>query len=166
LTLDGPVVYCRNLGIFNPALTLRYPDRRCYFARHDTLIELKGLKYEGSPLHQTLLQLCRLLEDPELVRRYKTIIIPFADLPLPVDTAGFGDRITDFRTVSREIFQQRKTLRDYTPALALWIFNDEREHLQIFSMMDDPEHFIAGGLKFTLKGVAATNLGAVYDIRE
>lgn len=166
LTLDGPVVYGKDLGILNPVLTLAFPGRRYYYAKADTLIELKELKYEGSLLHQTMVHLCEILKDPKFVSNYKTIIVPFAALPLPVDTSGFGGKITDFRTVSREIFQQRKTLKDYAPALALWIFNDEREHLQIFSMMDEPEHFIAAGLKFTLKGVSSTNLGAVYDIRE
>ena len=165
LTLDGPVVYCRDLGFMNPVLTLAYPDRRYYYARADTLIELKDLKYENSLIHQTLIQLSAILTDSALVAGYKTILVPFADLPLPVDTTGFSAKITDYRTVSREIFQQRRTIADYTPALALWLFNDQREHLKLFSLMDEPEHFIAGGLKFTLRGVARNNLGAVYDIR-
>ncbi len=166
LNLDGPVVYCKDWGIFNPALTLAYPDRRYYYANEDTLIELTGLKYENSLLQQTIVALCAPLKDSALVAKYRTIIIPFRDLPLPVDTSYFADKITDYRTVSREIFQQRSTLNNYTPALALWLFNDKREHLGIFSLMDEPEHFIASGLKFTLKMVTENNHGAIYDIRE
>jgi len=166
LTLDGPVVYARDLGFMNPALTLAYPDRRYYYVNADTLIELKDLNYENSALAQTITQLSSILNDRSRIENYRTILVPFVDLPLPVDTTGFGSKITDYRTVSQALFQKRKTLADYTPALALWLFNDQREHLQIFSMMDEPEHFIAGGLRFTLIAVAANNLGAVYDIRK
>ncbi len=163
LDLQGDVVYAKDYGYLNAALTLAYPDRRYYFASADTLRELKQLKYENSLLKQTLDQLAAALPDTSRLKKYKTIIIPFQNIP-PINDPALAEKFTDYRTVSQEIFQERKTLEDYTPALALWLFNDQREHLKIFSLMDEPEHFIASGFKFTLRYVTRNNLGAIYEI--
>ncbi len=163
LDLQGDVVYAKDYGYLNAALTLAYPDRRYYFANADTLRELKDITYEKSLLKQTLEQLTLALPDTSILKNYKTIIIPFADIP-PLDNPTIAEKFTDYRTISREIFQQRKTLYDYTPVLALWLFGDSREHLKLFSMMDEPEHFLAGGFKFTLRYVTPNNLGAIYEI--
>lgn len=66
--------------------------------------------------------------------------------------------------MSREIFTGRRELEDYLPCLACWMVGDDREHLRIFSFMDDLQNFIAGDFKFTLLAVTRDGTGAVYDI--
>lgn len=165
LSLDGPVVYARDLQLLNPALTLVYPDRRCFYASYDTLIELKGLNYQNSPLKQTLDQLCQPFADTALAVSYKTIIVPCQDLPLWLDTTFFANKIIDYRAISREIRMGRCSLEDYCPALALWLVNDNREHLDIFPKMDTKKHFVSKGLTFTPILFTENGLGVVYDIR-
>lgn len=165
LDLQGPIVYARDYGYLNAALTLAYPDRRYFFARCDTLRLLTDIEYENSRLKQTLDDLAKTLADTALVNTYKTILWPFADIPPLPATALLKPQILDYRTASRQIFTRQKSIDDFTPILALWLFDDPREHLSLFSSMDDAEHTIAGGLKFTLLRVTANNLGAVYDIR-
>ncbi len=166
LDLQGDIVYAKDYGYLNAALTLAYPNRRYYFAKADTLRELKDIAYENSRLKKTLDELARVLTDTALVARYKTILWPFADIPPLPDTSHLKGKLFDYRQVSREIFMHRHTLHDYTPALAIWLFDDPREHISLFSMMDDPEHFLAAGFKFTLRKVSGDNLGAIYEIRE
>ncbi len=165
LDLQGPVVYAKDYGYLNAALTLAYPNRQYYFARCDTLRLLTDIKYENSRLKQTLDDLAATLADTAFVNTYKTILWPFADIPPLPDTIHLRPQILDYRTISRQIFTRQKSIDDYTPILALWLFDDPREHLSLFSSMDDAEHTIAGGLRFTLLRVTRNNLGAVYDIR-
>lgn len=166
LSLDGPVVYARDLGLFNPALTLIYPDRRCYYANYDTLIELKDLDYHHSLLKQTIDQLLLSLKDSALIANYRAILVPFSDLPLTIDTARFPVWIFDYRTVAREILMGRRRLNDYTPALALWVFNERWQAPAIFSGMNTRRQFITRGLMFTPLRFTENELGVVYDIRE
>ncbi|NPV14200.1 hypothetical protein HPY86_04635 [candidate division WOR-3 bacterium] len=165
LDLQGPLVYAKDYGYLNAALTLAYPDRQYYFARADTLRLLPDIKYENSRLKQTLDDLAATLADTGFVNTYKTVLWPFADIPPLPSTTHLRPQILDYRTVSRQIFSRQKSIDDYTPILALWLFDDPREHLSLFSSMDDAEHTIAGSLRFTLLRVTKNNLGAVYDIR-
>ncbi|MGQ9678310.1 MAG: glycosyltransferase family 39 protein [bacterium] len=165
LDLQGPVVYAKDYGYLNAALTLAYPNRQYYFAKGDTILPLTDIQFENSLLKQTLDDFSTTLTDTTICHRYKTVLWPFADIqPLP-ETSQLNIEVIDYRTISREIFSQRHTIDDYTPILAFWLFDDPREHLALFSTMDEAEHTIAAGLKFTLRRFTRNNLGAVYDIR-
>ncbi len=98
-----------------------------------------------------------------LTHSYNTIIWPFKDIPIQ-EFDSSGPRIIDFRDISAEIFTNRHTPDDYLPAIACWILNDEREHLRLFSFMNDLQNVIAGDYKFTLLSVTSEGTGAVYDI--
>ena len=50
LALDGPVVYARDLGPLNPALTLAYPGRDCFIARKDELVRADGKIGKRNPM--------------------------------------------------------------------------------------------------------------------
>lgn len=165
LDLQGPIVYAKDYGFLNAALTLVYPNRQYYLAKGDTLFPLNDVQFENSLLKQTLDDFSTTLTDTALLSRYKTVLWLFADIPPLPDTSQVNIQFLDYRTISREIFSQRHTIDDYTPILACWLFEDPREHLALFSIMDDAEHTIAAGLKFTLLRVTRNNLGAIYDIR-
>ncbi len=165
LDLEGDVVYAKDYRLLNPALTVRYPDRACWYANKDTLIPLGDISYANSLLRATLDELAGGLTDT-LLARYKSVIWPFIDLPpATMDEATRSAKLTDFRIVSRELFTGRHALDDYLPALACWIIKDKREHLSIFAYMDDLESFIASDYKFTLLYVSREGTAAVYDVR-
>lgn len=161
LGLDGDVVYAKDYGIANAALTLAYPDRSYYYGNRDTLRPLDGISYQHSQLKRALDEMGAFLQDT-MVRRYRTVIWPFEDIP-PPDFGG-QPRIVDPREASREIFTGRKKLDDYLPAIACWLVGDEREHLAVFSLMNDLQNVIAGGYRFTLLLVTGEGTGAVYEI--
>jgi len=166
LTLDSDIVYAKDYGILNAALTTAYPSRAYYYAHRDTLRPLPNIAYPQSQLRQTLTELAEYLQDSVRIQDYRNIIWPFRDLPPEKWPSGVAaDKLTDFREVSRAIFTQKRTLADYTPALACWVINDTREHLRIFSFMDELESFVAGNNKFTLFKITRDGAGAVYEIR-
>ncbi len=176
LTLDGDVVYASDYGILNSALTIAYPSRQYYYANKDTLRPLQALAYPRSRLRRVLEEMDAFLAQgpvgPGGQAGYRTIIRPFNDIrPAGFDTAGPAPgwdewpRLTDFREVSREIFTSRHVLDDYLPTLACWMLNDKREHIGVFSFMDDLESFIVADYKFTLLMVTEEGTGTVYDIR-
>ncbi|MEO0078065.1 MAG: glycosyltransferase family 39 protein [candidate division WOR-3 bacterium] len=163
--LKGDVIYARDCGILNAALTTAYPGRRCYYVNGDTLRELEDIEYPGSLLKRALDEMSWVLSD-SIVAEYRTLFWPFRDLkPTGLDSALLEQRLVDFREVSRELFTGRHKLEDYTPALACWMIKDNREHLQIFSYMDDLENFVAGELKFTLLYITSDGTAAIYDCR-
>ncbi len=163
--LQGDVIYARDCGILNAALTVRYPGRNCYYVNGDTLKELDDIEYSGSMLKRALDEMSWVLSD-SILAQYRTLFWPFRDLaPTGLDPALVEERLVDFREVSRELFTGRHRFEDYTPALACWILKDNREHLQIFSYMDDLENFVAGELKFTLLYVTSDGTAAIYDCR-
>lgn len=162
LNLDGDVVYAKDYGILNAALTIAYPDRHYYYANKDTLRPLANIDYPHSQLKRALDEMTEFLSDT-LTHSYNTIIWPFKDIPIQ-EFDSSGPRIIDFRDISAEIFTNRHTPDDYLPAIACWILNDEREHLRLFSFMNDLQNVIAGDYKFTLLSVTSEGTGAVYDI--
>lgn len=161
LDLGGDIVYAKDYGLLNAALTLSYPDRQYYYANRDTLRALTDIAFPRSRLRQALGEMAGFLGDT-LSAGYRTVIWPFADIPLP--GVGPGPRVLDPREISRAIFTGRYKLDDYLPALACWLINDEREHLRVFSFMNDLQNVIAGGYKFTLLMVTSDGTAAVYDI--
>ncbi len=165
LDLSSSVVFAKDYGMLNSALTVRYPGRSCWYANKDTLTALGDISYEHSQLRQTLDEIAEGL-DTTLLGGYRTIIWPFIDLPpATLDSATVSAKVTDFRIVSRELFTGRRRFDDYLPALACWILRDKREHLGIFAYMDELQNFIAADYKFTLLYVASKGTAAVYDIR-
>lgn len=161
LNLDGDVVYAKDYGLCNPALTLSYPDREYYYGNWDTLRRLEGIEYGNSRLKRALDEMGEFLANNE-VSSYRTVIWPFNDIPLPQIEAG--PRVVDPREMSREIFSGRQEFDDYLPAIACWVVNDNREHLRVFSFMNDLQNVLAGGYKFTLLSVTSEGTGAVYEI--
>lgn len=165
LDLAGEVVYARDHGEMNPALTLSYPGRQYYYANGDTLRPLGDINYPGSRLARALGEMAEFLND-SLSLGYETVIWPFADIPTGLGwlDRGTGPRLMDFREVSRGIFAGRAEFDEYLPALACWLLRDRREHLKVFTLMNDLRNSIAGNYKFTLLFVTSDGTGAVYDI--
>jgi hypothetical protein len=164
LDLQGDVVYAKDFGMLNSALTIAYPGRQCYYGNEDTLRSLDGIEFPGSQLERALTEMAAYATD-SLSAGYKTVIWPFKDIAPPLPPSGdSGPVVTDFRDISREIFTGRKTVEDYLPALCCWIIGDEREHLRIFSFMNDLQNLIAGDYKFTLLSVTSEGTGAVFDL--
>lgn len=165
LDLQGNVVYAHNYGMLNSALTIAYPNRNYYYANQDTLRPLPDIAWPGSRLQRALWEMAYAVPDTAL-DRYKTFFWPFRDIQPPrLDSALLATRLVDYREASREIFSGRRTLDDYMPALACWVLNDDREHLAIFSYMDDIESFVASDFKFTLLYVTSDGTAAIYDVR-
>ncbi|MBM3314606.1 hypothetical protein FJY71_02010 [candidate division WOR-3 bacterium] len=167
LDLDGDVVYAKDYGpLINAALTLRYPDRRYFYASGDTVRPIDHIRFPESQLAATFGRLTFFLADSITLHTYRSIIWPFADRPPPIrDSAGRLPPVVDYRQISREIFAGRKTLDDYLPAVAVWLLGDAREHLKIFSDMNRPQNFITDRFKFTLLRITPEGEAAVYDIR-
>jgi len=163
LDLQGDVVYAKDFGILNSALTIAYPDRQYFYGNEDTLRPLSGIAFPGSQLERALSEMARYVRD-STTTHYKTVIWPFRDIPPPMPAGDSGPVLTDFREISREIFTGRKTVEDYLPALCCWVIGDEREHLRIFSFMNDLQNLIAGDYKFTLLAVTSEGTGAVFDL--
>ncbi len=161
LNLDGDVVYARDYGVLNSALTLSYPDRDYYYGNRDTLRRLQAIEYERSRLKRALDEMAAFVADT-LAQNYRTLIWPFNDIPAP--DVGPGPRAVDPRQLSREIFTGQRRFDDCLPALACWIVNDPREHLRVFAFMNELQNVLAGGYKFTLLMVTSDGTGAVYDI--
>ncbi len=165
ITLDGEIVYARNLGILNSALTIAYPDREYWYANQDTLRPLPGIAWPGSRLQRALWEMSAAIPD-SMLAGYRTLLWPFRDIAPPGhDSALLNTRLADYREVSREIFSGRHYITDYLPALACWILRDDREHLTIFSYMDDVESFVASDIRFTLLYVTSDGSAAIYDVR-
>jgi len=163
LGLDGPVVYARDYGILNSALTLAYPGRQCFFASRDTLRLLPDIQFSNSRLRRTLDDLARFARDSADLNGYSTVIWPFRDIPPDLGVRSL--KLTDYREISRAIFAGRGQLQDELPALAGWVLGDGREHLQVFAFMDELQNFLAGDVKFTLVHVTADGTAALYDVR-
>jgi 4-amino-4-deoxy-L-arabinose transferase-like glycosyltransferase len=165
LSLQADVIYARDYGMLNSALTVAYPGRACYYVSQDTLRLLEDMEYPESRLKRALDEMSSSLNDSTLAN-FRTLLWPFRDLsPSGLDPALLSDRFADFREVSRELFTGRHRLEDYMPMLACWMLKDSREHLQIFTYMDDLESFVAGEYKFTLLYVTSDGTAAIYDIR-
>jgi len=165
LDLDGDVVYAKDYGPLDAALTICYPGRQYYYANKDTLRPLGDIRFPGSRLSRALGEMAEFLDDT-LTLSYAAVAWPFADIPTGLDwlDRGEGPPVTDFREISRRIFNSTAKLEDYLPMLACWMIGDDREHLRIFSFMDDLHNFVAGEFKFTLLAVTADGTGAVFDI--
>jgi hypothetical protein len=126
---------------------------------------LTGIDYPESRLKQTLDAMAGALADTVL-KPYRTLLWPIRDIPpAGVDTGFVNSRLVDYRELSRELFTERHKLDDYIPMLACWLVKDEREHLKIFSYMDDMESYIADQYKFTLLYVNEDRTAAFYDVR-
>ncbi len=163
LDLAGDVVYAKDFGILNSALTIAYPGRQCFYGNGDTLRPLAGLAFPGSQLERALGEMGSYVRD-SLGTGYKTVVWPFKDLPPPLPGGDSAPALTDFREISREIFTGRKTVDDYLPALCCWVIGDEREHLKIFSFMNDLQNVIASDYKFTLLAVTTEGTAAIFDL--
>lgn len=164
LELNGNVVYAKDYGmLINAALTVRYPDRYYFFAKADTIRPIEEVRFPQSRLRTVLGYLNTFLIDSIPLNQYRYVIWPFADLPplLPEQAPP----VVDYRQVSREIFTGRRQLEDYLPAIGCWLLNDSREHLKIFSYMNDVQHFISDRFKFTLLNISAGAEAVIYDIR-
>ncbi|MBM3313198.1 hypothetical protein FJY70_01235 [candidate division WOR-3 bacterium] len=165
LDRNGPVVYARDYGRLNSALTLAYPGRDYYYANRDTLRRLVGLDYPQSELRQVLDAMAQALADT-VIAPYRTLLWPFRDIPpAGVDPEFVSLHLADYRELSRELFTGRRELDDYLPALACWLVKDKREHLAVFSFMDELQNYIAEPYKFTLVYVNEDQTAAYYDIR-
>jgi hypothetical protein len=168
LDLDGDVVYAKNFGLLNSALTISYPDRECFYANKDTLRPLAGIAFPESRLKRALEEMARFIA-AELPEDCRTVIWPFSDIPPPEwarrGAALASVNLIDFRQLSREIFSGEKELDEYLPATACWMLDDGREHLRIFAFMSDLQNYIADRYKFTLLHVTVEGTAAVYDIR-
>ncbi len=162
---DGDIVYARDYGLINSALTIAYPGRACWYANRDTLRPLDSTDYADSPLRQTLDGMAQALHDTAIAP-YRTLLWPLRDVPpAGLDSGFLNSRLVDYRELSRELFTGRHKLDDYLPALACWLVKDKREHLALFSYMDDLESYIADQYKFTLMYVNEDGTAAYYDIR-
>ncbi len=169
LGLDGDVVYANDFGVLNPALTLAYPDRACYYAHKDTLRRLHGIGYAGSPLKRALDEVNARLETGRF-GDYRFVIGPLRDVPpaaldVPIPGGTVRPQLVDFREVSREVSSGRRTVDDYLPALVCWVVGDSRESLRLFPVMNELRNLIVGGYRFTLLGVTTEGTAAVYDLR-
>ncbi|MFO7652091.1 MAG: hypothetical protein R6X13_12225 [bacterium] len=157
LDLDGPVVYARDLGPLNPALTLAYPGRDYFIARKGELVRADGLKYSGSALSTTLAALAS--EAGPRAAGYRTVIWPLRDVP---PAAPGLPPLTDYRSLSAALQSGRSRLEEFLPALALWVDGDPRG-LGVFGYLERSDYFEAGGIDF--RQLATVPGGRVFDIR-
>lgn len=166
LDLQGDIVYAKDYGpVINSALTVAYPDRRCFYANRDTLRPMDHLRFPGSRLERVLVEMAGFLRESTSLTDCRYVFWPFADLLPPENFRRGMPPFADYREVSREIFQGRRRFEDYLPAVACWMLGDAREHLKVFSEMNDIQNFISGDYKFTLLHVTSEGDAAIYDIR-
>jgi hypothetical protein len=176
LTLDGDVVYARDLGELNPVLTRLYPERKCYWAHRDTLRELKDMDFDHSALKEALDSTIALLGRRDL-SGYQTLIWPLAELEdmlgtLPVfapKTGGVpihaGPATTDYRELSQRLVNNMTGFKQIMPALGVWVLRDRSQGLVVFSLMDGQQDFIVGDYQFTHLATTVNGRIAIYDIR-
>lgn len=162
LTLDGEVVYAKDLGVLNPALGIRYPGRSSYWGGKEELVALGRLEYQGSVLARAVDSFADFLAVSG-TGGYRSLIFPFRELA--PEGVALPEVVTDFGQVTREIIAHRKQLEDYVPALACWVANDPRALIAEFSHLDKSAHFVAGKLRFRRIWISADSLAMVFDIR-
>jgi hypothetical protein len=158
LWLDGPVVYCRDLGPLNPALTLAYPDRECWFARKDRLVRAGDLAFAGSGLAATLGALGT--QAARLGTAYRAVLWPLKDVAPP---AAIAAKVVDYRTLSDAVYAGRDRFENHLPALALWVDGDQRELAGPFRYIEQSQYFEAGGIDY--RQVAVVPGGRIIDVR-
>ncbi|MEO0026638.1 MAG: glycosyltransferase family 39 protein, partial [candidate division WOR-3 bacterium] len=124
LNLEGALIFARDCGALNPALTIRYPGRKIYRVHRDSILELPPMEFATSRLRAALDSLTSWLKD-SLKPGYRTIIWPLRELA----PGGLPITVTDFRTVSRKDQAGTQQWDELLPALACWVVGDRRELL-------------------------------------
>jgi hypothetical protein len=161
----GEVVYTKDLGGLNPLIAKLYPGRRLYWANRDTLRELAAGGFEQSPLKEGLDSITTQLQRMDL-SGYRTIIWPAVELSEMVAPMASSRHIalTDYRELSHDLITHPDRMPGLVPALAVWVFDDQSDALQLFSLMDEAENFVARPYRFTLLGTSINGRVALYDI--
>jgi hypothetical protein len=166
LALDGDVVFARDLGPLNPILQRFYPGRRFYFANRDSLRELPDIGFERSRVKEGLEDVARQL-DTMPFEGHRCLLFPVAELvdmvARPADRHGL--RIVTYRQLSQVLTDQPSRVKEFLPAIAVWIAGDNSQALNLFAAMDRQDNFRIGDLRFTHLAASPNGLVLVYDIR-
>jgi len=145
LDLTGEVIYAKDYGILNSALTILYPNRKYYLGDKERIKPLAIPPFPQSALKGMLDSLFSQGSE-EIIRQYRTIVLPFKDLP--PENWKIKERLTDFREITMAVMTGQKTLDDYLPSLLFWIVGDPRPHLEVFRYLEKSPYFVAGHYKF------------------
>jgi hypothetical protein len=97
--------------------------------------------------------------------RFSTALWPSE---LPADSfrrhaGAFSDQVLTYAELYKAL-KQETPLDQFLPALAFWAFHTTESHPEFMSYMDDAEHYVSGGYRFTLALVSPDTAAAVYVI--
>ena len=165
LDLQGDIVYARDLTPLNPLLRTIYPERRFFRSTIDSFYEIEVPQFFESPLYEALRAQSEFIHQLTKIK-YRTLFWPTTKgweefRPLLADTAI---DIMPLRQFYIDTYANRRAFDDYLPAVVFWIFNDQQDHIQIFSFMNEAQSYIAADYKFTLKFITPNGIGAIYEI--
>lgn len=159
LDLAGPVVYCRDLGPLNSALTVARPGRECWLVRDGKLVRSATAGFAQSALSVTLDSLEQAAR--QRLTWCRSVLWPLHSL-LPRDSS-VRSRAIDYHTVAAEIWSGRRRLEDWLPALALWVDGDPRPLPAGLSYLEKSRYYEAAGVDF--RELVRVPGGRVFDIR-
>jgi hypothetical protein len=79
-----------------------------------------------------------------------------------------ADRFVGYWALNRALWMEDKTIRDYLPALSIWVRNDPRPFAQLepFRYQNDSEHFVSGEFRFTLLHTCKNGRVLIYALDE
>jgi hypothetical protein len=165
-SLDGNVVFARDLGSLNPLLMRRYSDRRFYYADYDTLIELSDIGRDHAAIEDDLAQVAAALNRAD-AHSYLSLLLPFAEL---TETRGSAQGasslpVFDYRALGQRLVVAPERFQELIPALAVWVRGDRSLTLSVFQAMDEGRNLLAGNLRYTRLGGSNDGQVLIYDIR-
>jgi len=89
--------------------------------------------------------------------------LPFREAATFVDTGSTPCRT--FREVSYYTLRGKSRPADFLPALAVFVLDDSRKYLPLFSAMRERKDFVSDGCRVTPVFAADNGTLVVYDIR-
>jgi len=166
LSVNGNIVYAKDLGSLNPVLARQYPDRKYYFAFHDSLRLLPGMDFATSPVKAGLDSAAQQLSRWDL-SQYRALLWPVAELKdlIPESLRALVPEKVSYRELTQRLVGHEQGFDRYLPAAAVWVLNDRSESLVIFTLMDGRDDFVAGGYRFTMLCESVNGRVVIYDIR-
>ena len=163
LDFEGPVVYARNRGVWNYLLMRRFPGRAYYYTDRDTFFQITDAdNLRNAPPIRDLAQAGQFVRQSG-ISGYRYVLLPFREAGAFVDTGSTPCRT--FREVSYYTLRGRSRPADFLPALAVFVLDDSRRYLPLFSAMRERKDYVSDGYRFTPVFSADNGTLVVYDVR-
>jgi hypothetical protein len=162
----GDIIYARDLRGANPLLTRQLPGRQCFLVNRDTLFQMQDVEYEQSPLKVGLDGILKMLDTVNM-SGYKTLFWPAAELSELIEPLARRQKIpvVTYRELGQRLFGDVTGVRDYLPALAVWIVTDRSDGLAVFTNMDRKADQNVGPFRFHHLATTANGAVTLFEIK-